>query len=57
VEPPAPRRSYNRTHQLTELIEATQAIEEGQPVAALLLKQLDPSTRMGGARPKATNED
>jgi serine/threonine-protein kinase HipA len=57
VEPPAPRRSYNRTHQLAELIEATQAIEEGRPVAAHLLEQLDPGTSMGGARPKATIED
>lgn len=57
AEPPAPRRQYNRTHQLAELIAATQAIEEGRPVAAHLLEQLDPGTSMGGARPKATIED
>ncbi|MBT2332344.1 HipA domain-containing protein [Variovorax paradoxus] len=57
AEPPAPRRQYNRTHQLAELIDATQAIEEGRPVAAHLLEQLDPGTSMGGARPKATIED
>ena len=57
VEPPAPKRRYNRTHQLAELIAATQAIEEGRPVAAHLLEQLDPGTSMGGARPKATVED
>jgi serine/threonine-protein kinase HipA len=57
AEPPAPKRQYNRTHQLAELIEATQAIEEGRPVAAQLLEQLDPGTSMGGARPKATIED
>ncbi len=57
VEPPAPRRQYNRTVQLGELIEATQAIEEGRPVAAHLLDHLDPGTSMGGARPKATIED
>jgi serine/threonine-protein kinase HipA len=57
AEPPAPRRQYNRTHQLAELILATQAIEEGLPVAAHLLEQLDPGTSMGGARPKATIED
>ncbi len=45
AEPPAPKRQYNRTHQLAELIAATQAIEEGRP------------TSMGGARPKATIED
>ena len=57
AEPPAPRRQYNRTHQLAELIAATQAIEEGRQVAAHLLEQLDPGTSMGGARPKATIED
>jgi len=57
AEPPAPRRKYNRTHQLAELIAATQAIEEGRPVAAHLLEKLDPGTSMGGARPKATIED
>lgn len=55
--PPAPKRQYNRTHQLAELIAATQAIEAGRPVAAHLLEQLDPGTSMGGARPKATIED
>ncbi|MDP9877640.1 serine/threonine-protein kinase HipA [Variovorax boronicumulans] len=57
AEPPAPKRQHNRTHQLAELIAATQAIEEGRPVAAHLLEQLDPGTSMGGARPKATIED
>ena len=57
AEPPAPKRQYNRTHQLAELIAATQAIEDGRPVAAHLLEQLDPGTSMGGARPKATIED
>lgn len=57
VDPPAPRRTYNRTHQLAELIAVTQAIEDGRPVAAHLLEQLDPGTSMGGARPKATIED
>jgi serine/threonine-protein kinase HipA len=57
AEPPAPKRTYNRTHQLAELIAATQAIEEGQAVAAHVLEQLDPGTSMGGARPKATIED
>jgi serine/threonine-protein kinase HipA len=57
AEPPAPKGQYNRTHQLAELIAATQAIEEGRQVAAYLLAQLDPGTSMGGARPKATIED
>ena len=57
AQPPAPKRLYNRTHQLAELIAATQAIEEGRPVAAHVLEQLDAGTSMGGARPKATIED
>lgn len=57
AQPPAPRRQYNRTHQLAELIAATQAIEAGRDVAMHLLEQLDPGTSMGGARPKATVED
>ena len=57
AEPPAPKRHYNRTHQLDELIAASQAIEEGKRVAVHLLEQLDPGTSMGGARPKATIED
>lgn len=55
--PPAPKRLYNRTHQLAELVAAAQTIEEGKPVPAHLLEQLDPGTSMGGARPKATVED
>jgi serine/threonine-protein kinase HipA len=57
AQPPAPKRHYNRTHQLADLIAATQAIEEGRAVGAHLLEQLDPGTSMGGARPKATIED
>lgn len=57
ADPPAPRRQYNRTHQLAELIAAAQAIEDGKPVPMHLLEQLDPGTSMGGARPKATIED
>jgi serine/threonine-protein kinase HipA len=57
AEPPAPKRHYNRTHQLADLIAAAQAIEAGKRVAAHLLEQVDPGTSMGGARPKATIED
>jgi serine/threonine-protein kinase HipA len=57
VEPPAPKRRYNHTHQLAELIAAAQAIEAGEKVAAHVLEQLDPGTSMGGAKPKATIED
>jgi serine/threonine-protein kinase HipA len=57
VEPPAPRRPYNRTYQLAELIATTQAIEEGRAVPAHRLEHLDPGTSLGGARPKATIED
>jgi serine/threonine-protein kinase HipA len=52
AEPPAPKRQYNRTHQLAELIAAAQAIEDGKPVPMHLLEQLDPGTSMGGARPR-----
>jgi len=57
AEPPAPKRQYNRTRQLAELIAVTQAIQEGRHVDAHLLERLDPGTSMGGARPKATIED
>lgn len=55
--PPAPKRQYNRTHQLADLIKATEAIEEGRRVPLHILEQLEPGTSMGGARPKATIED
>jgi serine/threonine-protein kinase HipA len=57
AEPPAPARKYNRTHQLADLIRAAEAVEDGRPVPAQLLAQLEPGTSMGGARPKATVED
>jgi serine/threonine-protein kinase HipA len=57
LEPPAPKRPYNRTHQLAKLVEAAEAIEEGKRVPVNLLEQLEPGTSMGGARPKATIED
>lgn len=57
VEPPAPRRGYNRTHQLEELVAAAAAIDAGRPVPARLLEQIEPGTALGGARPKATIED
>jgi serine/threonine-protein kinase HipA len=57
LEPPAPKRHYNRTHQLAELVAAAEAIEEGRRVPAHILEQLEPGTSMGGARPKATIED
>ncbi len=57
VEPPPPKRQYNRTYQLVELVKTAQAIEDGQSIPASLLQQFDPGTSMGGARPKATIED
>jgi len=57
LEPTAPKRRYNRTHQLAELIAAAEAIEEGKRVPEHILEQLEPGTSMGGARPKATIED
>jgi len=56
-EPAAPRRRFNRTHQLEELVAAAEAIEMGKPVPEHMLVQLEPGTSMGGARPKATIED
>lgn len=57
LESPAPKRQYNRTHQLAKLVEAAEAIEDGKRVPVHLLEQLEPGTSMGGARPKATIED
>lgn len=57
VELTTMKRRYNRTHQLAELIDAAQAIEEGNRVPEHILEQLEPGTSMGGARPKATIED
>ena len=57
LEPPAPKRGYNRTHQLADLVAAAEAIEDGKRVPAHILEQLEPGTSMGGARPKATIED
>ncbi|CAN5873469.1 HipA domain-containing protein [soil metagenome] len=57
LEPPAPKRKYNRTHQLADLVEAAEAIEEGKRVPVHILEQIEPGTSMGGARPKATIED
>ncbi len=57
LEPPAPKRRYNRTHQLADLVAAAEAIEEGKRVPEQVLEQLEPGTSMGGARPKATIED
>ena len=57
LAPPAPRRGYNRTHHLADLVVAAEAIEEGKRVPVHILEQLEPGTSMGGARPKATIED
>ena len=52
LEPPAPRRPYNRTHQLAQLIEAAEAIEEGKRVPAHLLEQLEPGIRWAVRAPR-----
>jgi len=57
LEPPAPKRPFNLTHQLADLIAAAEAIEEGKRVPVHILEQLEPGTSMGGARPTATIED
>jgi serine/threonine-protein kinase HipA len=55
--PPAPRRPFNRTHQLAALIEAAQKLEEDGQLPHEVLEELEPGTSMGGARPKVTVED
>jgi serine/threonine-protein kinase HipA len=55
--PPASRRLFNRTHQLTALIEAAEKLEEGWQLPHEVLEELEPGTSMGGARPKVTVED
>ena len=50
-------RKFNRTHQLAELIQAAEDIEEGKAVPQHLLDELEPGTSMGGMRPKATIEE
>jgi serine/threonine-protein kinase HipA len=55
--PPAPRRPFNRTHQLAALIEAAEKLEEDGRLPHEILEALEPGTSMGGARPKVTVED
>ena len=60
VDPPAPARAFNRVLHLDELREAARAIEdgrEGDAVRSQVRHVLDPTTSMGGARPKNTVED
>ncbi|HKW82162.1 MAG TPA: HipA domain-containing protein, partial [Burkholderiaceae bacterium] len=55
--PPAPRRAFNRTHQLPALVEAAEKLEEDGRLPHEVLEELEPGTSMGGARPKVTVED
>ena len=57
VTPPAPRRPFNRTHQLGALIEAAETLEQDGRLPQEVLEALDPGTSMGGARPKVTVAD
>src|SRR5439155_17165507 len=57
LEPPAPRRRYNRTHQLADLVAAAEAIEEGKRVRAQVLEEFERGTSVGGAGHKPTIED
>ncbi|MDQ3555297.1 MAG: type II toxin-antitoxin system HipA family toxin [Gemmatimonadota bacterium] len=60
VVPPAPVRVFNRAIHLEELREAARIIEAGDPMAPVreqVRRVLDPTTSMGGARPKNTVED
>ena len=57
VTPPAPRRPFNRTHQLGALIEAAETLEQDGRLPQEVLEALEPGTSMGGARPKVTVAD
>lgn len=60
VEPPAPVRDFNRVVHLDELREAARLIESGATTADVreqVRQVLEPTTSMGGARPKNTVED
>lgn len=62
VEPPAPRKEFNRTIDLERLQEAADAIartgaERAGPTAEQVEDVLNPGTSMGGARPKAVVQD
>ncbi|MFA7505152.1 MAG: HipA domain-containing protein [Burkholderiaceae bacterium] len=57
VTPPAPRRPFNRTHQLPALIEAVGRLERDGRLPQEVLESLEPGTSMGGARPKVSVED
>ena len=55
--PPAPRRPFNRTHQLAALTEVAEKLEQDGRLPHEVLEELEPGTSMGGARPKVTVED
>lgn len=60
TEPPAPVRDFNRVIQLAELREAARVLEQDLPpeeVREQVRHVLQPTTSMGGARPKNTVED
>jgi serine/threonine-protein kinase HipA len=62
VEPPAPRRTFNRTLDLERLQEAADAIIADDPdlagsATAQTQELIDPGTSMGGARPKTVVQD
>lgn len=57
VEPLGLRRPFNRTHQLQALIDAAQTLEEDGRLPYGALEEIEPGTRMGGARPKVAIED
>lgn len=59
-DPPAPVRDFNRVLQLGDLRKAARSIEEGAPTERIrkqAVHVLQPTTSMGGARPKNTVED
>lgn len=60
TNPPAPVREFNRVIHLEELREASRVLEEEQATGTVrqqVLQVYEPTTSIGGARPKNTVED
>lgn len=60
ANPPAPVREFNRVIHLAELRKAARILEEERPLGNVrqpFLQVYEPTTSMGGARPKNTVED
>ena len=56
LDAPAARKSFNRTHDLADLLKAADALAEDGRLPHEVLERLEPGTSMGGARPKVSVE-